>query len=148
MWDEDGEESDQRDKAGAVSVKGHLDLDRAVALERMEGNGKGKERKGKVAALPGQAKAMGSEERAREARRGVGHGDAGRAATVARDSGGGGSGGAGRREGDSGGVRGSCFVWVSGWWFRISTWTFLRSSKAFMFFFFVCFCCLLFVLLD
>lgn len=70
--------------------------------------------------------------RKREARRGVGHGEGGRAATVARDSGGGSCGGgrAGRREGDSGGVRGSCFVWVSGWWFRISTWTFLRSSKA------------------
>jgi len=58
--DEDGEESDRRGTAGAVSVKGYLDLDRAVALERMKGNGKGKERKGKVAALPGQTKAMGS----------------------------------------------------------------------------------------
>jgi hypothetical protein len=37
--------------------------------------------------------------RKREARRGVGHGEGGRAATVARDSGGG---RAGRREGDSG----------------------------------------------
>ena len=40
--DEDGEESNRRGKAGAVSVKGHLDLDRAMALERMKGNGKGK----------------------------------------------------------------------------------------------------------
>jgi len=53
--DEDGEESDRRGKAGSVSVKRHLDLDRAVALERMKGNGKGKERKGGSFTWPGES---------------------------------------------------------------------------------------------
>lgn len=76
----------------------------------------------------------GQAEGSRAARRRPGRREGGRAAAVVGDSGGGGGcvggGRTRRREGDSWGVRGSCCVWVSGWWFRISTGTFQRSSQA------------------
>jgi hypothetical protein len=91
-------------------------LDRAVlALERMKENGKGKKERWRLYLT--RRKRWGVERLKRGGgKEGSWHGEGGRATTVARDSGS--SGGGGTAGGRQRGVRGSCFVWVSGCWFR------------------------------